>query len=303
LIGLIHGFFIWFGDILFIYSVTAFAACFLVDREPKVRRGMAALGIVLSILMGVGFFALGVALPADFLNPAAGGSNEYQLFTVAEETRIYAQGSYGQQLGIRAMYFTSFVCLAPAIVLPLLPLFLIGRNLAEGKVLERPSAHPAMRDRLLWIGFGIGLPLNLLALVGPSLGLNWLAYLAWETLFGPIMAFGYLILGAMWVESGRGAAVQAALAKVGKTAMSCYLLQSILGTFVFYSYGLGLFGALRESQMLLVVVGIWIVVLCAANLWLRRFSMGPAEWLLRSLTEGRHLPILRRTPVAAAFEI
>jgi uncharacterized protein len=34
-------------------------------------------------------------------------------------------------------------------------------------------------------------------------------------------------------------------------------------------------------------VAIWVVTATASVLWLRRFSMGPAEWLIRAIAYGR----------------
>ncbi len=40
-----------------------------------------------------------------------------------------------------------------------------------------------------------------------------------------------------------------------------------------------------------VVIGVWALQLTWSPLWLSRFQMGPAEWLWRSLTRGRRLPL------------
>jgi uncharacterized protein len=98
------------------------------------------------------------------------------------------------------------------------------------------------------------------------------------------------MLGAMAVEKGVLISVFGAVANVGRMALTTYLGQSLLATVIFYSWGFGLFGRLDLVQQLGVVAGIWVANLVFAHLWLQRFAIGPVEWLLRSLTEGRRLP-------------
>jgi uncharacterized protein len=80
---------------------------------------------------------------------------------------------------------------------------------------------------------------------------------------------------------------------VGRTALSNYLLQSVLGTLVFYSYGLGLFGKFGPAPLLMATFVIFAIQVVASNWWLARFRFGPVEWLWRSLTYGR-LQAMRR---------
>lgn len=84
-----------------------------------------------------------------------------------------------------------------------------------------------------------------------------------------------------------------ALTAVGRTAFSNYLLQSIICSTVFYGYGLGLFGKLSRLELALFVVLVWAVQLAISPLWLSRFRFGPAEWLWRSLTYWKLQPMRR----------
>jgi uncharacterized protein len=87
-----------------------------------------------------------------------------------------------------------------------------------------------------------------------------------------------------------------ALAPVGRMALTNYLLASLLATFVFEGYGLGLYGRLERYQLYYVVAGIWAVQLIGSPLWLSRFRYGPMEWVWRSLTYWKRQPI-RLEPV------
>ena len=85
-------------------------------------------------------------------------------------------------------------------------------------------------------------------------------------------------------------------AAVGQTALTNYLLQTVLCTTIFYGHGLGWFGSVDRVGQVGVVAAVWALQLVASPLWLRRFRFGPAEWAWRSLTYGERQP-LRRTPL------
>ncbi|GGD38647.1 DUF418 domain-containing protein [Muriicola marianensis] len=76
----------------------------------------------------------------------------------------------------------------------------------------------------------------------------------------------------------------------GRTALSNYVLQSILGTFFFYGWGLGYIGTLSNTYtfgaallliVLQIVISIW---------WMKRFHYGPLEWIWRTCTSFKSYP-------------
>ena len=80
----------------------------------------------------------------------------------------------------------------------------------------------------------------------------------------------------------RGAALGAATAgaaadftafdAVGRMALSCYLCQSLVWGFVFYSYGLGLFGRLASAVTAPLGLALYAAQLGGSRLWL------PTSW-------------------------
>ncbi len=83
----------------------------------------------------------------------------------------------------------------------------------------------------------------------------------------------------------------APLAAVGRTALSNYLLQSLVCTTIFYSYGLGLYGQVGPALGLALTALIFALQIPLSMWWLRRFRFGPAEWLWRTLTYGKLQPM------------
>ncbi len=69
---------------------------------------------------------------------------------------------------------------------------------------------------------------------------------------------------------------------VGRMALSNYLLQSLIGTTLFYRFGL--FMHFMRGQLVMMVPGIWCINLLFSVLWLRYFPQGPVEWIWRRLT-------------------
>lgn len=108
-----------------------------------------------------------------------------------------------------------------------------------------------------------------------------------------LIALGYaalLVLAApALLRTWPGRQLEAA----GRMAFSNYIGTTVLMCFIFYGWGLGLFGQYGAAgQWLFVLLG-WAAMLAWSAPWLARFRQGPLEWLWRSLTEGRILPLRR----------
>ncbi|HRF60982.1 MAG TPA: DUF418 domain-containing protein [Fimbriimonadaceae bacterium] len=286
LIGFVHAILIWWGDILFLYSLLAFATCLLASLSSKVLWWIiGALGTFTLLLSG---FVVLVTTFAPGTSEAPEGL--MAMFTAKNEIAVHAHGTWLEQLQFRGVMFVLNALSATMMVPLILPLFVLGLLVGRDDVLRAPSRHPRWRNLCLWIGFGVGLPLNLLALFAFARGWLFEFTLMQEFVLAPILALGYLMLGAIWAESGKLSAIASALAKVGQVALTSYLMQSVLATFVFYSWGLGLFGHVSTAQSLGVVAAIWTANIIFAQLWLAKFDIGPVEWVWRSLTEGRRQP-------------
>jgi uncharacterized protein len=162
-----------------------------------------------------------------------------------------------------------------------------------------------------WIavtGYAIGIPLN-----------SYTAWLALKTNFDRVthgfMSIGYdierlpvalahMALLMILCKAGACRWLTKRLAAIGQTALSNYILQSAICSFIFTGYGFGLYGRLERYQLYYVVAGCWAVSLAASPVWLRRYRFGPLEWCWRSLTYWKRQPmrIRRRSAEATAAE-
>ena len=84
------------------------------------------------------------------------------------------------------------------------------------------------------------------------------------------------------------------LAPYGRTALSNYFLQTLIGTFLLYNYGLGLLGTISNSQAFGLAIVVIAMQIWLSAVWLRHFRFGPLEWLWRSGTKLSWQPLLRR---------
>ncbi len=113
------------------------------------------------------------------------------------------------------------------------------------------------------------------------------------------IALAYVAALMILCKSGSLRRLTRRLAAVGQTALSNYVLQSVVCSFVFTGYGFGLYGRLERYQLYYVVAGCWALSLAASPLWLRHYQFGPLEWCWRSLTYWQRQPMRLRRPSAA----
>ena len=64
-------------------------------------------------------------------------------------------------------------------------------------------------------------------------------------------------------------------------SISIYLSQSIIGTLIFYNYGLGLYGKISMATGTWLAIGIFVIQVILAEIWLSKFKYGPVEKLWR----------------------
>ena len=105
-------------------------------------------------------------------------------------------------------------------------------------------------------------------------------------LSGPLMGFGYLCLMMHLLRFPNPARILAVFAPAGRMALTLYLMQSVIGAFIFYGWGLGNFEKFNRTGLLVIAICIFSLQLVFAHRWLARFSMGPLEWLWRRLSYG-----------------
>lgn len=319
-IGLLHGYFIWFGDILFHYALMGMLVFLFRKASPRTLIAIACFVLPVTLLINYGSSFHLEELQADV---AAIEAEQAQGATLEEEQRekleewreirpLFApseddiaadvtayRGSYVDVLTHRAP-FVAFMQVSGTLVFVLWRvggLMLLGMALMKLGVLSGERSTRFYRKMTVF-GYGLGLPLAILSAVileAQQFDPIYVArYGGIPNYFGSIMvAFGHIGAVMLVVKSGAFQAAVARCAAVGRMALSNYLAQSLVMTSLFYGYGVGLYAEVpRFAQQGFVVILLGLQLLLS-TWWLRHFRFGPAEWLWRSLTYGQRQPMRR----------
>jgi uncharacterized protein len=89
-------------------------------------------------------------------------------------------------------------------------------------------------------------------------------------------------------------------APMGRMAFTNYLVQSLVLGWLFYGYGLGLFGRIGSAAALLMAVALYATQAVLSAWWLKHYWYGPVEWLWRALMYGLSPPMRRAAKVIEA---
>lgn len=74
------------------------------------------------------------------------------------------------------------------------------------------------------------------------------------------------------------------LAPYGRMSLTNYLSQSLIGGFLFYNWGLGLYKYTGITVCFLMGIGIFLIQFFFCHWWLRSHRHGPLEWLWKKAT-------------------
>ena len=294
--GLLHGLFLWYGDILYAYGICGLVIYLFRRRSPRFLMifGMLVVGVGSLLTM---FWQ--VTLP--YWPPEAIEQVEVEWWApppeeVQGELDAY-RGEWSEQQVVRA----------PTAIFMETNHFLIetmwraGGLMLIGMALFKLGVFGAGRSRRFYIrmtslGFGFGLPI----VVFGVLYCNDHAWDVRSAFFGgsQFNYWGSLLVAAGWIgvvmllcQHAGWDRTKGTLAAVGRMALSCYLLQTIICTTIFYGHGLGLYGSVSRVCQALIVVAVWALLLVFCPFWLQRFRFGPFEWLWRSLTYMKLQPL------------
>ena len=297
LIGVLHAVFVWSGDVLFAYSLGALALLTLRSLPPLATW----LGGGLLYLMVVGMLVLAAMATAMGMPDPTSGAAAAKTNALREaEIVAYSAAPYLQACAVRLRYFVAQFSGLVALLPMVLGMFLIGSGLVRSGAIRDPDAHPVLYRRLLWIGGPLGLLLTVASVLlsadpvhpGTAMNARDLLATALHLLGAPLMALAYLSVLIRAVHRGPG--LFDALAPAGRMALTNYLLQSVIGTLVFYGYGLGLWGDVGRAGQLLGTCAVLAAQLLWSHGWMTRHHFGPMEWLWRAVTYLQWPPMRRR---------
>ncbi len=289
ILGLVHGLFVWNGDILFTYAVMGFIMIGVV-RIPQ--KAMIPIALVLYVIP-LGLF-VGLIYLVMKLDPTTFMVGYHDLQKVQQSIDVYSKGSYFKMINLRASEFVQLGLLNTALgVFSVLPLIMIGAGLSKWKVFERASEFKRRIILFTVCSLLIGIALKSIPFIGDAT----MDKILIQTFFGgPILAAGYVGLLLLLTQIPALLTVFKPLSKAGRMSLTTYLTQSIIATTIFYAFGFGLYGKVDLLTGTGIAVGVFLIQIIFAELWLSKFRMGPIEWLWRKGTYGKSLQYKEEKP-------
>lgn len=292
--GLIHAYILWQGDILVSYGLSAFIVYWL--RKWSVKNLLIASLIMLSF-MSFSLFAIGLSIDSMTASEVQSMELDWQpsQATIDKEISDF-RGGWLKQMPHRSS--SSFELQMGIIII----FWRVGGLMILGMALFKMGILTAKRSNgfyltMVTIGLGLGFAMVLNGVYIAFLN-NWdMQYTeflnhGWNYWGSVLVALGYIGLIMLLIKNQNLTVITKTLAMVGKTAFSNYILQTLIGTFIFYGSGLGYFAKIDIVGQMIIVLFVWFFQLIVSHLWLKYFNYGLLEWIWRGLTYGK-FPTLR----------
>ena len=302
LFALVHGILIWAGDVLLTYACSGTILLLFRNRQQKTLLLWAGGLLALPIVAGTVF--LGVFC-SRFHQPWM-DAKPPDLQKLQVVIQIYAHGTARQILAQNwvewksELHMNLFAIYATA-------LFLLGMWVWRAGVVQRlPQYKPLLRRICAWC-IPIGLALSAYTATAQAIlppakvsVWGWFAAILWLP-GSHILSAGYVSGLALIFLNDDWRRILTPFAAVGRTALTNYLLQSVICTFFFYNYTTGLYGRIGPAAGWVPTVILYAAQVVVSNWWLRRCRFGPMEWLWRGMTYGK-FPVMAHKEAPAVAE-
>jgi len=274
LIGMIHGIFIFYGDILATYALLGFIAIIFVRLKPQHS--------LVALTIGFGILILLYILPMVLLQDATQVENFVGLQELERVNNILASADYLSIIGVNLKYFgmnvANTILVGPFSILPIM---LFGIYAHQINWLNKIRNHKNLYTVIGLVIFILGLAFKMIQIVLEG---SMTSQLISQMLGGPIVALSYIIFFVLLCEDATARKVLNPLQYIGKLSLTTYLTQSVICIFIFYGIGLNYYGKLPVLTIYTIAIVIYLVQLLLSYLYLKKFKQGPIEKLWRKVT-------------------
>ncbi len=309
--GMAHYYLIWFGDILIGYALVGMVAWGFRRMAPRALIGwaVALVAVQLAVSGALASYAHSLAAAVAGASPSAADVQAWK--GLSNEVGVPGAAALREDMALHLGPWTGIVekQMTDKALLPLFFTFMFGWETLAYMLLGMAGlksgfltggwGEPRYR-KLALVCLAITVPayLVLAALLfsdGFTVPGIFTYSFAASVPFRPVMVLAYAAL--IILATRHGGWLTGRIAAAGRAAFTNYLGTSIVMTFVFYGWGLRLYGSLGRAELWLVVLAMWAVMLAWSKPWLDRFAYGPIEWLWRSLARWKLQPM--RKPLRA----
>ncbi|WP_330502259.1 DUF418 domain-containing protein [Peribacillus frigoritolerans] len=286
ILGCIHAFFIWHGDILINYAVFGFALLFFYKMKG---RNLILLGSVCYVLP----FAI---LGSLFLIMGTFDSEGMAITTdsamMKQSLEVYQSGTFTELMSQRALdwYMVNNPLNAIILFLSIFPFFLMGAGVAKQGFLQNPTQNKRQLKAISIVSLLLGMSIKMLPYVTVY---HFGTIFVQDYLGGPLLTIFYITAITLLAERAGASRLLHPLSYIGRMSMSNYLFQSMVCTGIFYSYGLGLYGSVSYTAGFVFLIALFCLQILLSLLWMGLYEYGPVEYIWRCFTYGKK-PVMRR---------
>ena len=307
LLGAVH-LLLWPGDIVFFYAILAFVLLPLRKLSNKTLLITGCLLVLSPILLYWLKMTWPVLnYPADLAIKTA-TKVESSLFTIKSEQDFLNIMKYGNnwfeqvQMNVVGFFYRYNYLFFVSRIPKVLGIFLIGYVIGRSDFYKNILQHKKIVYWAIGIGLVVGLPANyFLAYYMSNHGGDYWQLKTkgfYQTIFYALgvapLAMAYVGLFMLSFQKVAGKKVLSVFTPVGKMAFSNYILQTLIGSFVFLGPGLGYFGEVGPVYYTIFGVVVFIFQIILSTIWLKFFNYGPVEWIWRSATYKKWQPFLKK---------
>lgn len=276
LMGVLHGFFVFSGDILFGYAFTGIIAVLFIKSKAKRLIKSAIILFILKIILLVIPFAV-----FSFVNDPYARHN-FSGVSLTKLIEIKQQGGYIDFLKINAFenLYNILDVVTGSAYLEFLPYIFLGMAAQKLKLVKHIQLQ--RQSAIKWgilcliIGYIIKMPF--------ALDFSNSAYQYINIVGGPIVAAGYILIFIAMYQRTRARQLLKVFTYPGKLSLTVYLTQSIVMSIIFLGIGFGLYNQLSLYQSYIIALFVYVLQLIGCYYYLKHFKMGPFEWLWRKIT-------------------
>ncbi len=303
LIGSVHLFFFWEGDILFLYAVIGMILPLFRNCSDKQLLTWATVLILSPVFLDLikYFIQWDPGQPLSTLGFSIDKKNGIPLdqnfaFYLYKDGSGWNEWRNWQESG----YLHRYAYILQTNRIPkVLGMFLIGYFAGRKMIFAHLDTYQSLLKKTMLYGFAIGLPFSIAMcwfemdgryMYGNIWGMA--DTISYALSVAPLSLAYASALALVWLK-GRKKILQF-FAPVGRMALTNYLTQTLLGIFIFYRMGLGLGQKFGLTYLFLTAIVIYFIQVVLSHLWLKYFQYGPVEWIWRQLTYGKRLPLLSR---------
>ncbi len=286
LFGVLHVALLWWGDVVWTYAVAGCGLLLFIHASNRSRL-VWGLGLIFVPNLVVHVPAVHMATMPAFLEPGAFGAyNARMLEALHAPDR---DGLWWEHLRYALLWCSRIYVWY---YLWTLGRFLLGYIAGKLRWFDNDGAdHLPVFHRLAAWGGSIAVMVATFEVVT---WLHLIPFLAKYGLWGQLLwtaideigllatTLTYVGIIVLLMQRPAWRRVLRVIAPAGRMPLTTYFSQSLICTFIFYGWGLGLAGAIGTAGCLGLSVAIFTVQVALCHIWLRFFRFGPLEWVWRS---------------------